>query len=57
VSFPAHGQRVKTLNFQMLYDDKGHYFPTDNSTPDRMIQQLEMVRGGKVYTIPVKLAD
>jgi hypothetical protein len=55
--FPAHGQRVKTLNFQMFYDDKGHYFPTDNSTPNRMIQQLEMVRGGKVYTIPVKLAD
>ena len=55
--FPARGQRVKTLNFQMFYDDKGHYFPTDNSTPDRMIRQLEMVRGGQVYSIPVKLAD
>src|SRR4051794_17541343 len=55
--FPAHGQRVKTLNFQMFYDDRGHYFPTDNSTPDRMVRQLEMVRGGQVYTIPVKLAD
>src|SRR4051812_13865597 len=55
--FPAHSQRVKTLNFQMFYDDRGHYFPTDNSTPDRMVRQLEMVRGGQVYTIPVKLAD
>ena len=54
---PAHGQRVKTLNFQMFYDDRGHYFPTDNSRPDHMIQQLEMVRGGQEYTIPLQLAD
>jgi hypothetical protein len=54
---PAHGQRAKTLNFQMFYDDRGHFFPTDNRTPERMIQTLEMVRGGQVYTIPVKLAD
>jgi hypothetical protein len=54
---PAHGDRVKTLNFQMFFDDRGHYFPLDNSTPDRMVQQLEMVRGGQVYSIPVKIAD
>jgi hypothetical protein len=54
---PARGERVKTLNFQMFYDDRGHFFPTDNSVPDRMVQQLEMVRGGKMYSIPVKLAD
>ena len=53
----ARGQRATTLNFQMFYDDRGHYFPTDNQTPDRMVRQLEMVRGGQVYSIPVKLAD
>ena len=53
----AHGQRAKTLNFQMFYDDRGHYFPIDNRTPERMVRQLEMVRGGQVYSIPVKLAD
>ena len=53
----AGGQRAKTLNFQMFYDDRGHFFPVDNRTPNRMVQQLEMVRGGRVYTIPVRLAD
>ena len=53
----AGGQRAKTLNFQMFYDDRGHYFPLDNRSPNRMVQQLEMVRGGRVYTIPVRLAD
>ena len=54
---PAGGERVKTLNFQMFFDDRGHYFPLDNSSPNRMVQQLEMVRGGQVYTIPWRLAD
>jgi hypothetical protein len=54
---PARSQRAKSLNFQMFFDDRGHYFPLDNSVPDRMIRQLEMVRGGKLYTIPFRLAD
>ena len=53
----AGGDRVKTLNFQMFYDDRGHYFPVDNAKPERMIQKLEMVRGGQVYSIPLRLAD
>lgn len=54
---PAGGQRAKTLDFQMFYDDRGHHFPVDNRIAERMIEQLEMVRGGQVYTIPVRLAD
>ena len=53
----AGGKRVKTLNFQMFFDDLGHSFPVDNRTADRMVRQLEMVRGGQLYTIPVSLAD
>ena len=53
----AHGQRTKTLNFQMFFDERGHSFPVDNRTADRMVRQLEMVRGGQVYSIPVTLAD
>jgi hypothetical protein len=53
----AGDKRVKTINFQMLYDGQGHHFPTDNERADHMINQLEMVRGGKIYTIPLKLAD
>ena len=53
----AGGQRVKTLNFQMFFDERGHSFPVDNRVPERMVRQLEMVRGGQVYSIPVTLAD
>ena len=53
----ARSQRAKTLNFQMFYDDKGHYFPVDNNSPNRMVRKLEMVRGGQVYRIPFTLAD
>ena len=53
----ARSDRAKTLNFQMFYDDRGHYFPVDNNSPNRMVRQLEMVRGGQVYRIPFTLAD
>ena len=53
----AKSERAKTLNFQMFYDDKGHYFPVDNNSPNRMIRQLEMVQGGQVYRIPFTQAD
>ena len=53
----SRSERAKTLNFQMFYDDKGHYFPVDNNSPNRMIRQLEMVQGGQVYRIPFTQAD
>ena len=48
--------RTTTLNFQMLFDANGHYFPVDNSRRERMVRQIEVVRNGQVYTIPFKLA-
>jgi hypothetical protein len=53
----AGASRVTTLNFQMLFDEKGRYFPLNNSTPDRMVRQLEIVRDGKAYTVPFTQAD
>ena len=53
----AGADRVKTVNFQMLFDDKGRYFPLDNRTPDRMVRQLEIVRDGMVYNVPFAQAD
>jgi hypothetical protein len=41
----------------MLFDEKGHSFPVNNGRPDKMVRQLEMVRDGKIYSIPVRLAD
>lgn len=53
----AGASRVKTLNFQMMFDEKGRYFPLDNAKPQNMLRQLEMVRDGQLYSIPVKQAD
>ena len=48
-------QRVKTINFQMLYDDAGNYFWTNGGkTP---VQEVEVFRNGKMYTIPTYLQD
>jgi hypothetical protein len=43
----AGKQRVTTINFTMLFDDKGHSFPVNNGRPDKMVRQLEMVRDGR----------
>ena len=53
----AKGKRVKTIEFEMLYDDQGKHFPTDNKNAQKQIRQLEMVKDGKIYSIPLKLAD
>lgn len=53
----AGANRVTTINFQMMFDEKGKYFPLNNSTPDRMVRQLEIVRDGMVYTVPFRQAD
>lgn len=53
----AGSDRVKTLQFQMFFDEKGRYFPLDNRTPDRMVRQLEIIRDGMIYTVPFALAD
>ena len=53
----AGSGRVTTINFQMMYDANGKSFPTNNSRPENMVRQLEMVRDGTLYTIPFKQAD
>jgi len=39
----------------MLFDNKGNYFPTDNSKV--LVNDVTMLRDGKMYTIPLQLAD
>jgi hypothetical protein len=53
----AGADRVTTVNFQMMFDEKGKYFPLDNATPERMVRQLEIVRDGSIYTVPFAQAD
>jgi len=48
-------QRVKTINFQMLYDDAGNYFWTNGGkTP---VEQVELYKNGKMYSIDTYLQD
>jgi len=53
----AKSKRVTTIEFEMLYDAEGHHLPTDNKAAQKQIKQLEMVKDGKIYEIPLKLAD
>lgn len=46
---------LKIINFQMLYDDKGNYFPTNNKKV--LVNKVEVFKDGKMYDIPVRLAD
>ncbi len=46
---------LKRIPFEILFDDKGNHFPTDNSKV--LVQTINMLRDGKMYTIPTQLAD
>jgi hypothetical protein len=46
---------LKIINFQMLYDAKGNYFPTNNNKT--LISKVEVFKDGKMYDLPVRLGD
>ena len=48
-------KKLEQLPFQMFYDANGHYFPADN-TP-MLIKTLNIYRDGKMYDVPLQLAD
>ena len=48
-------EKVETINFTMLYDAQGHSFSTDGGK--NPMKDVEIVRDGKVYQIPLALAD
>jgi hypothetical protein len=52
---PKGKEKVETIAFAMLYDAKGSYFSTANG--NNPINRVEILREGKLYTIPVRLAD
>jgi hypothetical protein len=47
--------KTETIPFQMLYDDKGNYFPTDNSKI--LVKKVEVYKDGKMFDIPARLGD
>ena len=48
-------RELKRIGFKMLYDRNGQTFPTDNK--QFKVDKIEIVRDGKVYSAPMKLAD
>jgi len=47
--------RTKTLNFRMFYNRNGQSFPIDNMKT--RIDLVQIYRDGKLYDVPLKLAD
>lgn len=45
---------LQRLPFAMFYDGHGHYFQQDNK---EMIQSVILVRGDKMFAVPLQLAD
>ncbi len=45
--------KLKVLNFQMIYDEQGNYFPTNNVR----VNKVELLHDGKIYDVRVALAD
>ena len=50
----THGKQVN-LPFQMIFDANGNHIPTSKLA--LKVCKLEAVMGGKMYDIPVRLAD
>jgi hypothetical protein len=52
---PKGKEKVETLAFAMLYNAHGSYFSTENGK--NPVNRVEILRDGKVYTVPVRLAE
>ena len=48
-------KELKVLNYQMLFNEKGDYFPVNNKKV--RINRVEVYRDGQMWDIPVALAD
>ena len=46
---------LKIIQFQMLFDAKGNYFPTNNNKV--MVSKVEVLKDGKMFDVPVRLGD
>jgi hypothetical protein len=47
--------KLKSLAFPMIYDDKGNSLPTNSFKT--MVNQVEILRDGKMYDVKTKLSD
>lgn len=54
-SIPKGKQKVETIDFTMLYNASGDYFST--ASGKNPVNLVEIRRDGKVYQLPIVLAD
>lgn len=52
---PKGKQKVETISFAMLYNAKGDYFSTEGGK--NPVNRIEVLRDGKLYNIPMRMAD
>jgi hypothetical protein len=45
--------KLKRLDFQMIFNDQGKYLPLDKC----LVKTVELYRDGKMYHVPLQLAD
>ena len=49
---------LEELPFQMFFEDQGHYFPKEGSDAhDSLVTKVEIYMDGKMYNVPLQLAD
>jgi len=48
---------LKRVNFRMIYDATGNYFPLNNTNQDQRFSKMEIVLNGKMYDVPLQLGD
>jgi hypothetical protein len=49
---------LKELPFTMFYNDNGEYFPGEHPKPgETLIHKVEIYMDGKMYSVPLQLAD
>jgi hypothetical protein len=51
------GEGYRHLNFQMMYDNEGNYFPVNFIMSKVRIEKVEVHHDGKMFDVPVALAD
>ena len=51
------GEGFRHLNFQLLYDNHGEHFPVGVFNSKMRVEKVEVYRDGKMFDVPVRLAD
>ena len=51
------GDGFRRINFQMFYDNNGEHIPASLFSAKTRIEKVEIFRDGKMFDVPLRLAD